>query len=181
MIEERKAQMPVAVRPMRGSDIEWVSRIERRSFPTPWNTQAYLTEIANPSACYLVATVGDPYAGGAVVGYGGMWVIMDEAHITTIAVDPDWRGNKIGDRVLAELLAAARRKNATRATLEVREHNIVAQTLYRKYGFQSAALRKGYYSDNNENAIIMWINDMTAPDWRRLYAEHRTVLGLPPI
>jgi ribosomal-protein-alanine N-acetyltransferase len=180
VIEERiAARLPrapeVKVRPMRGTDIETVSRIERRSFPVPWNTQAYVTEIANPSACYLVATVGD-----AVVGYGGLWVIMDEAHITTLAVDPDYRGLKIGERLLSELLVAAQKKGAARATLEVREHNEVAQRLYNKYGFLWVALRKGYYSDNNENAVIMWIDDMTRPDWRQRFAALRAALGLWP-
>ena len=187
MIEERNRTGNVAgpsspepgvivVRPMRGSDIESVSRIERSSFPTPWNTQAYVTEIANPSACYLVAVLGD-----RVVGYGGTWVIMDEAHITTIAVDPAYRGRMIGDRLLAELLAAGQKKGATRATLEVRESNEVAQRLYDKYGFAWVALRKGYYSDNNENAIIMWIDDMTRSDWRQRFAGLRAALGLPPV
>jgi ribosomal-protein-alanine N-acetyltransferase len=180
VIEERLGTDPpqaaeVRVRPMRGSDIERVSRIERRSFSVPWNTQAYVTEIANPSASYLVATVEDH-----VVGYGGLWVIMDEAHITTIAVDPEFRGRHIGERLLAEMLVAAQKKGATRATLEVREHNEVAQRLYEKYGFAWVALRRGYYSDNNENAVIMWIDDMNNPDWRRRFAALRAGLGLPP-
>lgn len=177
MIEERDAARAhpgeVQVRPLRGTDIEKVSQIERRSFPTPWNTQAYVTEIANPSACYLVALFGE-----RVVGYGGMWVIMDEAHITTLAVDPDFRGQRIGERLLCALLAAAQAKGATRATLEVREGNDVAKQLYLKYGFAWVAQRKGYYSDNNENADIMWIDDMTAADWRRRFAALRASLGL---
>lgn len=164
----------VTVRPLRGSDIETIARIERKSFTTPWNTQAYVTEIANPAAVYLVATWND-----TVIGYGGLWVIMDEAHITTIAVDPTYRGRKIGERILIEMLLASQKKGATRATLEVRETNDAAQKLYEKYGFEWVALRKGYYSDNNENAVIMWINDMQTPEWRKLFAAHRTALGLP--
>ena len=181
MIEERNvSRSPLApdgvhLRGMRGSDIEQVSKVERRSFPTPWSTHAYVTEIANPSACYLVATVGDQ-----VVGYGGVWVIMDEAHITTLAVDPEYRGHKIGERLLCELLREAERRGASRATLEVRETNEFAKRLYKKYGFDWVAQRKGYYSDNNENADIMWIDDMTTPQWRRLYAALRAALGLPP-
>lgn len=168
------AAAQVAVRVLRGSDIETVSRIERQSFSTPWNTQAYLTEIANPNAVYLVATWND-----TVIGYGGLWVIMDEAHITTIAVDPTYRGHKIGERLLIEMLCASRKKGAARATLEVRENNEVAQSLYVKYGFEWVALRKAYYADNNENAVIMWINDMESPEWRRRFAENRAALGLP--
>jgi ribosomal-protein-alanine N-acetyltransferase len=163
----------VTIRAMRGADIEPVSKIERQSFETAWSTQAYVTELANPSAVYVVAEVD-----GQVVGYGGLWVIMDEAHITTIAVVPECRGYRIGERLLVEMLQVAMRKGATRATLEVRETNTVAQNLYKKYGFVWAAIRKAYYSDNNENADILWINDMTTNEWRRLFAENRAALGL---
>lgn len=172
---------------MRGADIEQVSRIERQSFPTPWSTHAYVTEIANPSACYLVATLNEAASNVSadtrpetIVGYGGMWVIMDEAHVTTLAVDPTFRGRRIGELLLCELLAASLRLGATRATLEVRESNQAAQRLYEKYGFVWVALRKGYYTDNNEHAVIMWIDDMTTSAWRRTFAEHRAALALPP-
>jgi ribosomal-protein-alanine N-acetyltransferase len=166
----------VAVRPLRAEDIEAVSRIERRSFPTPWSTQAYVTEIANPSACYLVAALAPD---GPVVGYGGLWVIMDEAHVTTLAVDPEFRGHKIGDRLLQELLTRAQQRGATRATLEVRESNTAAKALYEKYGFHWVSQRRAYYSDNNEHADIFWIDDMTRADWRRHFAALRADLGLP--
>lgn len=159
---------------MRGSDIEHVSRIERKAMPTQWSMNAYITELANPAAAYLVATVND-----VVVGYGGTWVIMDEAHITTLAVEPACRGYRIGERLLSELLTAAEAKGGTRATLEVREHNTAARNLYRKYGFIDVAMRKGYYSDNNENAVIMWINDMNDVAWRERYRALRSELNLP--
>jgi ribosomal-protein-alanine N-acetyltransferase len=168
----RITQRDLFVRPMMGHDIEAIAQIERRSFPTCWNTQAYVTELSNPNAVYLVALYG-----GRVVGYGGLWVIMDEAHITTIAVDPDLRGHHIGERLLVEMLVGAERKGATRATLEVRETNDAAKRLYDKYGFVWVAIRKAYYSDNNENADILWINDMTTPEWRRLFAENRARLS----
>lgn len=171
-----EADEPVLIRPMRGSDIEPVSKIERQSFSTAWSTQAYITELANPAAVYLVAVIAE-----RVIGYAGQWVIMDEAHITTIAVLPEMRGRHIGERLLNEMLQAARRKGASRATLEVRERNDVAQRLYAKYGFVRAAARKGYYSDTGENADIMWINDMDSLEWRRLFAAHRVALGLPPV
>jgi len=113
-----------------------------------------------------------------VVGYGGLWVIMDEAHITTIAVESNLRGRKIGERLLAEMLAAALKQGATRATLEVRETNEVAKRLYEKYGFTWVAIRRGYYSDNNENADILWVNDMTTSEWRKRFAANRAALGL---
>jgi ribosomal-protein-alanine N-acetyltransferase len=163
----------VAIRPMLNSDIEAVSKIEKQSFITFWNTQAYVTELSNANALYLVATLND-----RVVGYGGLWVIMDEAHITTIAVEAGLRGNKIGERLLAEMLKRAQKRGATRSTLEVRETNEPAKRLYQKYGYIWVAIRKAYYSDNNENAEILWINDMTTSEWRHQFAANCAALGL---
>lgn len=162
---------PVAIEPMRRSDVAAVSAVERRSYPTAWQEGAYYTELANRSACYLVARLD-----GAVVGYAGMWVIMDEAHITTIAVDPDHRGRKIGERLMNELLTEAMARGAMRATLEVREGNVVAQRLYRKYGFREAAVRRGYYTDNNENALVMWVDELGKPAYADMLLELRRQL-----
>lgn len=163
-------------RVMRASDIEQVSKIERQSFSTAWNTSAYVTELANPAAVYIVAVVPGEYQ-DRVVGYGGLWVIMDEAHITTIAVLPEVRGQRVGERVLSEMLRVAMAKGATRATLEVRSSNLVAKRLYEKYGFEAVAIRKGYYADTNENADIMWINDMMTPQWQQMFAMYRATLA----
>ena len=141
---------------MRPEDVPLVMVIERECFAIPWRESAYLTEISNHSAHYFVACVDDE-----IVGYGGEWVIMDEAHITTIGVAKEHRGQKIGEQVLVALLEEARSHSARRATLEVREGNIVAQNLYRKYGFQPAAIRRGYYTDNRENAVVMWVDNLS--------------------
>ena len=162
---------PVSVEPMRKSDVQDVARIERRSYPTPWHEHAYYTEIGNRSACYLVARMA-----GEVVGYGGMWVIMDEAHITTLAVSPEYRGKKIGERLLQALLEEAYVMGATRATLEVRERNVVAQNLYKKYGFRAAAIRKNYYSDNPENSVVMWVDEIHTAAYRERLREMRNEL-----
>lgn len=152
---------PVSVEPMRRADLDTVARIDRRCFPTPWLSSAYLTELSNRSACYLVARLGSE-----VVGYGGHWVIMDEAHITTLAVDPNHQGKKIGERLLLALLEEAILQGATHVTLEVRESNRAAQSLYRKYGFRETALRKNYYTDNGENAIVMWADEIRTAAYR---------------
>jgi len=157
---------PVSVEPMRRADVPSVSAIERRCYPTPWHENAYYTELTNRSACYLVARLD-----GQVVGYAGMWVIMDEAHITTLAVDPPHQGKKIGERLLQAMLEEAILHGATRATLEVREHNYKAQNLYRKYGFREAAIRKNYYTDNQENAVVMWVDDLRDPAYRERLRE----------
>jgi ribosomal-protein-alanine N-acetyltransferase len=97
---------------------------------------------------------------GAVVAYGGIWVILEDSHITTIAVHPEYRGRKHGEIMLLHLLDEAVERNASWMTLEVRESNAVAQALYRKYGFTTVSTRKGYYSDNNENALVMWAGNL---------------------
>lgn len=156
----------VTIDPMTDADVKQIAEIERHCYALPWHENAYHTEIANRCAVYLVARVdGEP------VGYAGMWVVMDEAHITTIAVDPPHRGRHIGERLLHSLLSEAVRRNAVRASLEVREHNTVAQTLYEKYLFRRAAIRKNYYTDNHENAIVMWIDGMQDDDYRRMLAD----------
>ncbi|MCE5198635.1 MAG: ribosomal protein S18-alanine N-acetyltransferase [Armatimonadota bacterium] len=156
--------MPVEMREMRREDIPRVMEIERECFPTPWHESAYITELANRSAYYVVACKD-----GRITGFAGMWIIMDEAHITTIGVARDSRGEKIGERLLVGLLEEAIYRGAKRATLEVRQSNEVAQNLYRKYEFAPAAIRRGYYTDNHENAVVMWIDDMSAPTWRKKY------------
>ncbi|MDX1934633.1 MAG: ribosomal protein S18-alanine N-acetyltransferase [Capsulimonadales bacterium] len=179
--ENRPGESPILVRRMRTSDIEQVSRIERTAFSTAWSVQAYVTELANPNATYLVAVDGRTGLTENIVGYAGLWVVMDEAHVTTIAVKPECRGRRIGERMLSEMLFLARRQGANRATLEVRSSNVVAHRLYEKYGFLWVAVRKNYYSDNNENADILWINDMDDPAWRKRYNELRRELELPPM
>ncbi|MOA25396.1 ribosomal-protein-alanine N-acetyltransferase [compost metagenome] len=93
---------------------------------------------------------------GQIIGYGGMWIIMDEAHVTNIAVRSDYRGQGLGNRLLLELQRTAVFFGAAKMTLEVRVSNDIAQNLYRKYGFTASGIRPRYYSDNNEDALIMW-------------------------
>lgn len=151
------------------ADIPRVMEIEKQCFSTPWHESAYLTEIVNRSAYYAVARVEED----KIIGYSGMWIIMDEAHITTIGVDPEYRGKKIGEQVLIAMLEEAQRRGARRATLEVREHNSVAQNLYRKYGFIPIAIRRGYYSDNGENAVVMWVDDMFSASYQGMFKQYK--------
>lgn len=162
----------VELRQMRVDDVPRVMEIELECFATPWHESAYLTEISNRSAYYIVACVDS-----VVVGYGGMWVIMDESHITTLGVAKDFRGMKIGEILLVGLLEEAMRRGARRSTLEVRQSNYVAQNLYRKYGFVPAAIRRGYYTDNHENAVVMWIDNMGYRAFRTRYASLKQKLA----
>ncbi|KEO82205.1 ribosomal protein S18-alanine N-acetyltransferase [Tumebacillus flagellatus] len=133
-------------------DIPSILEIEHKSFTLPWSEEAFRLELTqNHFAKYVVAVVDD-----LVVGYGGTWVIIDEAHVTNVAVHPDYRGHGIGELLMRQLMAVAISHGADRMTLEVRVSNLVAQNLYEKMGFLSHGIRKGYYTDNNEDAMIMW-------------------------
>jgi len=137
---------------MRLRDLDQVLRIERLSFSAPWSRAAFLSELLeNDRARYFVARIGDQ-----VVGYTGMWIIIDEGHITNVAVHPHWRNRGIATQLLDALHDVARANGVRRMTLEVRKSNIVAHTLYEKLGFRDAGIRRAYYRDNNEDAIIMW-------------------------
>jgi ribosomal-protein-alanine N-acetyltransferase len=137
---------------MKFEDIDQVCEIENLSFTTPWSRESFESEITkNNLAKYLVAKVD-----GRVAAYGGMWVVLDEGHITNIAVHPDYRGQKIGERLVQTLIGTAKENNVANITLEVRASNEVARNLYRKLGFEDSGLRKGYYSDTGEDAVIMW-------------------------
>lgn len=166
----------VELRRMRVEDVPAVMVIELECFTVPWRESAYLTELSNRSAYYIVACIDNE-----IVGYGGEWVIMDEAHITTIGVAKNHRGKKIGEQVLIALLDEAVRHKARRATLEVRESNQVAQNLYRKYGFQPAAIRRGYYTDNHENALVMWVDNLSGLAYTAKFNELKQRLGFSPV
>lgn len=135
-------------------DIDQVLQVERKCFTAPWSRQAFVTELAqNQFAHYLVAEYQ-----GTVIGYAGVWLIIDEGHITNIAVHPDFRGLKLGETLLRTLANHCAAHGILRMTLEVRVSNTVAQNLYQKVGFVDVGVRKGYYTDNNEDAMIMWVD-----------------------
>lgn len=144
--------MEYIIRPITPADIDAVWDIEKMCFSVPWSRQSFVLEVEkNRCARYVVAEHS-----GTVVGYGGMWLIVDEAHITNIAVHPFFRRKGIGEAILKALMTEAHRMGIDRMTLEVRASNIAAQSLYKKLGFVEVGVRKGYYSDNNDDAIIMW-------------------------
>ncbi len=139
-------------RAMMLADIDTIVELEQEAFTTPWTAEAFTNELLNNMfARYMVMELG-----GAIIGYAGMWVIMDEAHVTNIAVRAEYRGQGLGRRLLHELQRTAVFFGSAKMTLEVRVSNEVAQGLYRKFGFEPAGIRPGYYSDNNEDALIMW-------------------------
>ena len=149
----------VVIGPMRLEDLPAIHAIEQASFISPWPPHAYQSELeSNRLAHYLVARVGD-----TVTAYGGMWLMVDEAHITTFAVHPAWRRQRIGERLLVAFLDIAIDRGAHEATLEVRLSNLAARKLYEKYGFRPVGLRPRYYSDDNEDALIMTTEPLAEP------------------
>ncbi len=166
----------VVVDRMTLEDLPEVQAIERASFTTPWPPHAYRTEIqTNRLAHYLVARYGDE-----VVGFGGMWLMVDEAHITTFAVRPDWRRRGIGERLLLALLDLARARQAHEATLEVRPSNLPARRLYEKFGFRPVGIRPRYYSDNHEDALIMTTEALEGRTMRERIDRLRDALAGAP-
>ena len=119
----------------------------------------------------LVGKRGEPLHSGEprLVGYAGTWLMLDEAHITTIAVRPEFRGRGLGEMLMIGLIERAMEVGARWVTLEVRVSNTVAQSLYRKYTFHAEGIRKGYYSDNNEDAVIMWSEDIRTPEFKEKF------------
>ncbi|MDP9729652.1 ribosomal protein S18-alanine N-acetyltransferase [Alicyclobacillus tolerans] len=140
------------LRRMTLADVDAVMQVERRSFSAPWSRQAFVTELVeNQFARYLVFDYD-----GRIIGYAGVWLILDEGHITNIAIDPDFRGKNLGEILMRSLMSLCMSQGARKMTLEVRVSNLVAQTLYKKLGFETVGVRKGYYTDNQEDAYIMW-------------------------
>ena len=163
---------PVVIELMTLDDVDGVQEVERASFPVPWPANAFRHELTqNKNARYVVAREG-----GRIVGYAGLWLMVDEAHITTFAVLPEHRRRRIGERMLQRLFDIAEEMGAEWLTLEVRVSNIGAQRLYEKYGFRRAGVRRRYYSDNNEDALIMWTDRIKDRAVREMLAKLKRAL-----
>lgn len=137
---------------MKEEDIDGVLDVSSLSFSVSWSKDSYIQELNNPIAKYFVAK-----AGNKIIGFAGTWIILDEAHITNIGVHPDYRKQGVASKLLEELLFFCKKASCTAFTLEVRSSNEAAKALYGKYNFKQDGIRKGYYEDNKEDAIIMWL------------------------
>ena len=150
--------------PMRRRHLRQVLRIEARVYPRPWSLALFMSELSLRSMrAYYVARIG-----GATVGYCGLMLTGEEAHVTTIAVAPEWQRAKVGTRLMLQMARVAREQGAHQLSLEVRVGNTGAQALYHRFGFQPAGIRKNYYTETNEDALVMWAPDIDGPDY-----EHR--------
>ncbi len=159
---------PVIVEEMRLDDVAAVHEIERLSFATPWPAHAFEQELrGNRLARYVVARAGE-----TVVGFAGVWLMVDEAHITTFGVHPDWRRQGVGRQLLLNVAELSVTLGARRMTLEVRVSNEAAQALYRSLGFEEAGRRTRYYTDDGEDALVMTTPELSDPAMRaRIEAE----------
>jgi len=171
------APAEVVLQPMTVDDIAQVLEIDRLSFPQPWSEGSYRFELTqNGAAHFWVALAAEAQPPSfferllgrsrqrAIVGYGGLWHVIDEAHINTLAVHPEWRGRHVGERLLSHLLEQARSLGAVTATLEVRVSNVVAQNLYRRYGFLEVGRRPRYYADHEDALLLTAYLGRKSPD-----------------
>ncbi len=167
------ADLAVQVVPMRRRHLRSVLHIESQVYPRPWSLSLFLSELnLHTARSYFVARVE-----GKVVGYGGLMLSLEDAHITTLAVDPLWHRRKLGQRLLVVLVREAVRRGAQNLTLEVRVSNEAGKALYRRFGLAPAGIRKGYYVESGEDAIVMWAHDID----RQAYSDrlHRLWADLP--
>nr|WP_106781562.1 ribosomal protein S18-alanine N-acetyltransferase [Lysinibacillus timonensis] len=145
----------VIYRKMTEKDVQAVHAIELASFPTPWTLDSFYYEMKENNFAYYIVAETEP---GNIIGFCGMWIVVDSAQITNVAVNDSVRGQGIGEGLMREAMRVAREHNVDVMTLEVRISNHVAKNLYRKLGFQDGGIRKGYYTDNQEDALVMWVN-----------------------
>lgn len=150
--------MSVTLRPLEERDLDAVLAVEAASFVQPWSRRLFVGELAQPSRRYVVADDA-----GILCGYGGIMLVGEEATVVTMAVAPAYREQGVASLLLMELVEMARRQDVRHLTLEVRESNQPALELYRKFGFEPAGLRKGYYT--TEDAVVMWAIDIDSSDY----------------
>jgi ribosomal-protein-alanine N-acetyltransferase len=160
------------------SDLEHVMEIEPVAFGSHhWSRQSFMNELLNPNGHYFAARDED----GKLLGYSGFWMIGEEAHITTLAVHPDYRRLHVGERLLVNDIIQARRVSADWITLEVRVSNDSAQRLYGKYGFRNLGVRRNYYQDNDEDALVLWTDRLSSPDFLTLFKKRLKERGVSEV
>jgi len=157
---------------MRRRHLPAVLAIEEQVQSRPWSERIFQTELGRPNRCYLVARHGVD-----VVGFAGALLVVDEAHVTNVAVDPSWHRRAVATHLLLRLCRTAAERGARNLTLEVRMGNTGAQALYRRFGFAPGGVRKAYYPDNREDALVMWAHDIDLPAYRERLAEIERAAG----
>ena len=165
--------LTVKIKPMEKSDLDSVVSIEEKAYGEHhWSKESFMSELSNDIAKYFSAFNEK----GELIAYAGCWQILEEAHITTVAVLPEYRGKSLGEALLVTLLQQCYRDMIKYITLEVRVSNTPAISLYKKYGFKSLGVRKGYYQDNNEDALIMWTENIFYDKFKSEYEQNARLL-----
>jgi ribosomal-protein-alanine N-acetyltransferase len=152
-------RVTAAIREMNRRDIPAVATLEQAVYDSPWSVRVFYDELALANRRYIVAEEDE-----TIVGYGGMLIVENDGHITTLAVDPEARRQRLGTRMMVALIDAALEMGVSHVTLEVRMSNDSAQALYARFGFAPVGLRKNYYRD--EDALVMWANDIDGVDYQ---------------
>ncbi|MBO7672715.1 ribosomal protein S18-alanine N-acetyltransferase [bacterium] len=164
----------IKIEPMKKDQVDEVVEIEAKSFGNHhWSKSSFLQELSNGYAHYFTATDIET---GKVAGYCGLWHILEEAHFSTISVSPDFRRKHIAEALLVQMINYCYENEIKYFTLEVRVSNTPAQNLYKKYGMKSLGARKGYYQDNNEDALIMWSENIFYDKFKTLFKENLDLL-----
>ena len=164
------------IKPLTVEQLPEIVDLDRNCFGGLWSLQSYQKEIDNPNSTLLVLTIPsgkqsftsisvENFPTEKIIGIGCYWAILEEAHITMLAVQPDYQSKGLGQFLLYNLLLDAANRNLERTTLEVREFNLIALSLYEKFGFKRAGIRKGYYQKTGENAVILWRSGLATPEF----------------
>ena len=148
----------IHVKPLTKVFLPQVIELDQLCFGGLWSIDAYKREIESPNSCLLIMTIDNDQIKNQVIGIGCFWAILEEAHITILAIHPEFQSQGLGKLLLSNLLFEAKQKSLERATLEVAESNLKALNLYSKFGFKEAGRRKKYYKATNEDALILWTN-----------------------
>lgn len=163
----------IRIEPMLRSHLDRVLEIENACFPRPWSRSLFLSELAmTATRAYFTAKLD-----GEIVGFGGMLMAGDECHITNVSVDPDWQRRGIAKHILLALVEEAITRGARSITLEVREGNVAGQRLYERFGFKPVGVRKNYYIETREDALVMWVRGVNKPDYAESLESIRRQIG----
>jgi ribosomal-protein-alanine N-acetyltransferase len=171
--EPPRSPLPIAIAPMRRKHVRDALVIERQVYPRPWSAALFCSEIAQrKTRCYIVATHGK-----RLVGYAGLMVHQDEGHLTTLAIDPEYQHRGIATQLMLEVFGEARARAAHSLALEVRVGNWPAQRLYAWFGFRPVGVRKNYYAETGEDALVMWVEDVRGDEIAQRLQRIREAIG----
>lgn len=170
-------KLEIGIRALQLNDLDGIMSIEPAIYGAHhWSRQSFNNELTNPAGSYFGAISPED---ASIIGYSGFWLVQDEAHVTTLAVHPEHRRKKIGERLLINNIIEARKLGANWLTLEVRASNEAAQNLYYKYNFRRLGVRPRYYQDNSEDALVLWTDRLTEMNFANMFIAQLEEFNLP--